>query len=171
MTTTARPVTGQPSRRTPGVLLVAGLCVVAAVLLTVVAAALTGDRADVLGALVGGCIAFSFFVFGSLVVTTATRIAPQAALVVALMTYTLQVVLVALVFAGISSSAAIGATLTAAWLAGGVVTATVAWTVGLLVAARRVRIPVYDIELPGSVPSRSVAEPASLSKQREVGAP
>jgi ATP synthase protein I len=85
----------------------------------------------------------------------------------ALMTYTFQVALVLLVFLAVSRSGAIGTTLFPGWLAGGVVAATVAWTVGQLVASARARIPVYDIELPG--PAGSSAE--ATSRTREVGAP
>ena len=49
----------------------------------------------------------------------ATRMAPAASMLVALMTYTLQVALVALVFVMLTSSGAVGTTLTAGWLAAG----------------------------------------------------
>ncbi|MCW2808744.1 MAG: putative synthase protein [Marmoricola sp.] len=167
MTTTARPAPGQPRVRTPRVLLVAAVCVVTAVVLTSVVGFVGVGSAAGLGALVGGAIAAGFFLFGSVVVNAATRIAPQAALMMALMTYTFQVTLVLLVFLAVSRSGAIGTTLSSGWLAGGVVAATVAWTVGQLVASARARIPVYDIELPG--PAGSSAE--ASSRTREVGAP
>jgi ATP synthase protein I len=142
-------------------------------------AALSGSRADALGALVGGSIAWCFFLFGSLVVETATRMAPSVAMLMALMTYTLQVLLVALVFALLKASGAVDTTLTGTWLAAGVVGATLAWTIGQLVASSRARVPAYDIELPGPRPSTSDASATSTSdpgdrtssSAREVGAP
>ena len=147
MLSTARPSRGS-RERTPRVLLVAGASVVVAVALTVLIGGLVAGSPAADGALVGGAIALGFFLFGSTVVSAATRIAPQAAMLVALMTYALQVVLVALVFVLIAESGALGGTLAAAWLAGGLIVATLAWTAGQLVATLRSRIPAYDIELP-----------------------
>lgn len=163
MTTTARPPQGRPRGRGPGVLLVAATCVVAAVALATLLGGLLVGSPGALGALVGGSIACCFFVLGSSLVGVATRIAPQSAMAMALMTYTLQVTLVALVFATIARSGAVGTTFSPGWLAGGVAAATVAWTVGQLVASLKARIPTYDIALPG--PSQP------QSRAREVGAP
>ncbi|MCW2759842.1 MAG: putative synthase protein [Marmoricola sp.] len=157
MTTTAR---------TPRVLLVAGACVVVAVLVAALLGGLSTGSAGALGALVGGSIACVFFLFGSFVVNAATRIAPQAAMVMALMTYTLQVALVALVFAVLADSGAIGTTLSSGWVAGGVIAATVAWVAGQLVASARARIPAYDIDLPGSTGGSS----QTSSEAKEAGA-
>jgi ATP synthase protein I len=128
----------------------AGLCAVVAVALATLVGGLVDGRPGALGALVGGAIALGFFLFGSSVVNAATRIAPQASLLMALMTYTLQVALVAAVFVALQSSGVVGDTLAGGWLAGGVVAATVAWTLGQLVFSSRARVPVYDIELPGT---------------------
>ncbi len=183
MTTTARPAPGQPPGRTPGVLVTAGLCVAVAVALATLAGGIAAGSLGALGALVGGSIALCFFLFGSLVVENATRMAPQTAIVVALMTYTLQVALIALVFVALKSSGAVGTTLSGGWIAGGVIVATVAWTLGQLVASAKARVPAYDIELPG-VPvatsqqtSQSASQPTpqgssrGSSRAREAGAP
>jgi hypothetical protein len=171
MTTTARPAPGQHRGRTPRVLRVAGACVVVAVLLTAVVAGVASGRPGALGALVGGGIACAFFLFGSAAVNTSTRVAPEAAMLTALMTYTLQVALVALAFAALKGSGAVGTTLSSGWLAGGVVAATVAWVAGQMVGSARARVPAYDIELPG--PAQGAADAASQgpSRPREVGAP
>jgi ATP synthase protein I len=165
MTTTTRP-----QRKAPRVLLAAGLCVAVVVALTVVAGGLIEGRAGALGALVGGSIALCFFLFGSLVVAAATRRAPEASMLVALTTYALQVVLVAAAFSALGASGLVGSSLSAGWLAGGVVTATVAWTVGQLVASGRARVPVYDIDLPGGSSSASAAASGEASGPREAGA-
>ncbi len=169
MTTTARPQQGPPGGRSSRVLVAAGGCVAVAVALATLLGSLLGGRPAALGALVGGAIALGFFLFGSSVVNAATRIAPQAALLIALMTYTLQVVLVAVVFYAVDSSGAVGGTISGSWLAGGVVVATVAWTVGQLVFSSRARIPVYDIELPGSGGAETGQNPAQNSVQYPSG--
>jgi ATP synthase protein I len=153
------------------VLLAAGVCVVAAVGLATLVDGLVAGRPGALGAFTGGSIAFVFFVSGSLVVSAATRFAPQAAMLMALMTYALQVALVALVFAVLSSSGAVGTTLSAGWVAGGVVAATVAWTVGQLVASTKARIPAYDTDLPSASSTTPDTTSGTPSHQREVGAP
>jgi ATP synthase protein I len=106
-----------------------------------------------------------------LVVESATRMAPQTAIVVALMTYTLQVALVAAVFALLTSSGALGATLSGGWVAGGVVVATVTWTSAQLVASAKARVPAYDIDLPGTRPTPSQQSSGASPGPREVGAP
>jgi ATP synthase protein I len=171
MSTTARRPQGQPRGRTPRVLLAAGASVAVAVALATLLGGVLQGSDGALGALVGGSIALCFFLFGSLVVGAATRMAPQAALAVALTTYTLQVALLALVFVALGSSDAVGTTLSAGWLAGGVVAATVAWTVGQLVASSRARVPVYDIDLPGPSGSSSQAGDQPSSRSTEAGAP
>jgi ATP synthase protein I len=139
----------------------------ALVALSVAATALGGGLVDgssgALGALVGGGTALLFFLFGSLLVMAATRMAPQVSMLVALMTFTLQIVLVAAVFAALGSSDAMGSWLSDGWVAAGVVVAAAAWIVGQMVGTARARIPVYDVELPS--PSQAP------SQSREVGAP
>jgi hypothetical protein len=171
MTTTARPAEGQPRGRTSQVLLVAGLCVAGAVALATLVAGLGGGRTEALGALAGGSIALGFFLFGSLVIEMATRMVPQLAMLMALLTYILQVALVALVFVVLTSSGAVGTTLSGGWLAGGVIVATMAWTAGQLVGSAKARIPAYDIDLPDQ--SKATADDISgvPSQAREVGAP
>ena len=179
MSTTASPQSGRPRGRTPGVLAVSAAAVTAAVAATFAVAGFTAGEPGAYGALVGGAIAFGFFIFGSVVVVVATRIAPEAALMMAVLTYTLQVAAVALAFAVLSNSGAMESTLSPGWLAVGVIAATVAWSAAQLVASARARVPVYDIELPGqrSGPTPSVpghaAEPVSppASQRPERGAP
>jgi len=170
MTTTVRPDTGRRRGTTP-VLVVAGVCVAVSVAVTAFAGGLVAGSPGALGALVGGSIALCFFMFGSLVVESATRMAPQTAIVVALMTYTLQVALVAAAFALLTSTGAVGTTLSGGWIAGGVIVATVTWTLAQLVASARARIPAYDIDLPGSPEASSEPSSGASSKAREVGAP
>lgn len=162
MTTTARPGPSRPAR---GVLAVSIGCVVVAVLLTAGVAAIVADTAAWAGALVGGALALSFFAVGSAVVGAATRLAPQTALLVALLTYALQVAVVALVFAALVSSGALEETLSRGWLAGAVALATVAWTAGQLVGSARARVPAYDVPDAPGAPSRDLLGPVSGSSK------
>lgn len=147
--------------------MVAGACVLVVVLLTAVAGFLAEGSPGALGALIGGSVALVFFLGGSLVVNAATRLAPQASILIALMTLLLQVALIAAVFIGLDASSAVGSTISAGWIAGGVIAAAAAWIVGQLYASAKARIPAYDIDLP--VPGeRTAPEPAHA---REVGAP
>lgn len=162
MTTTARPVSGQPRERAPRLLLVVASCVVAVVLASGLVGVSVDGSVGGLGALMGGAGTLGFLVLGWVLVVVGTRLAPQAAVLVALMTFVLQVALVALVFTALSSSEAVGASLSSGWLATGVIAAAVAWILGQLFATARARIPVYDVALPDI--SRT-SQPA-----REVGA-
>lgn len=172
MTSTARPTGNR--ERSSRVLVLAGVGVVLVVAATAVVAGLVTGAPAARGALVGGGIALAFFLFGSLVVNTATRLAPQQALLVALTTYTLQVVLVAAVFVALSASDALGSSLSAGWVAIGVIAATAAWMVGQLVGSARARVPAYDIDLPSTPESSSdsSSEPTSgtPSRRSEAGA-
>lgn len=167
MTTTTRPLRGLPLVRSPRVLLAASVGVALAVALSTLVGLIVAGRSGGLGALVGGTIALLFLAFGSSVVNAATRVAPHAAVVVALTTYALQVVLVAVAFAALSRSGAVGTTLSAGWIAGGLIVATGAWTVGQLVATSRARVPVYDIALPGVF----AGAPEAGSERRGASAP
>lgn len=161
MTTTARPATGQHRGTTPRVLLTSGVSVLAVVLVLSLVAALASGTAAGLGAAVGGGLALFFLLFGSVTVYVMTTLAPQMSMLVALMTFTLQVLLVAAVFYALDESGAVGGTLIAGWVSTGVVTAAVAWVLAQLVASARARVPAYDIDLPGESPAPSQAREVS----------
>lgn len=134
---------------------VAGLRV--AVLLTValgagstLLAAVLGDSPQVLGALVGTAVVGGFFLFGALSTSLAAAYAPAVSLLVALLTYTLQVVLLGLVFWGLTRSGATEETLDPGWIAGVLIVGTLVWMVTLVVGATRARLPVYDLAAPSA---------------------
>jgi len=123
-----------PNRR---VLTVAAVWVlVATAVLVVLAAAIDGSTAA-LSATVGGVIVLAFFGFGAGVVSAVATLMPDAALMVALLTYTLQVVLVGLVFVVLRGSGLLEDRLSADWLAAGIITGTFGWIVGQLLATVR----------------------------------
>jgi ATP synthase protein I len=95
-----------------------------------------GER-QVLGALVGAAVVGAFFLFGALTTGFVARHAPQASLLVALMTYTLQVLLLALLLVVIARSPAMQEALDERWLGGAVLVGALAWTGALVVGATR----------------------------------
>ena len=115
-----------------------------AVIVLVVVAATAGDRAAVVGAATGGVVTLSVFALGIALVGLVARLMPAASLLVALMTYTLQLLALALVVTVLERSGLAGAELSRGWFAAAVVAVTLLWLAGQLVAATRQRIPVYD---------------------------
>ncbi|HET6561256.1 MAG TPA: hypothetical protein VFG72_05225 [Marmoricola sp.] len=105
------------------------------------AAALLGGREQVNGALVGAAMVGGFFLFGTVSTGLAAAYAPRVALFVALLTYTLQVVLLGVVLVGLTRSGAIATSVDVSWLAGVIIAGTLAWMAALVVhaLAREVR--------------------------------
>lgn len=164
MTTAPRnPRTGQR----PGV---AGRAVASAGFATGVAGAalavaggLLEGRAAAAGAGVGLLMVLVFFGLGAVVLDLVAGIAPTLSLLVALLTYTLQVVLVGLVFVGLTRSGLLDADLDGDWLGGTVIAGTLTWLSAQVVTTVRTRRPVYDLPSPGTtadVPT-TTAEAAS----------
>lgn len=117
---------------------VAGL--VTASVVAAVVAALAADRAALLGVLAGAGMVLVVFLFGALVVGAAAQVLPGAALLVALLTYTLQLLALLLVFVALRDSVAARDAVSQDWLGIGMITATLAWVVGQLVAT--IRTPI-----------------------------
>lgn len=134
MTTDAPPAA--PVVRVPG-LRAATLLSLAAAGLLLVPAGLVAGSAGVAGTLVGAGLVVGFFVLGSVTTAVVAAFTPRASMLVALLTYTLQVLLLALVLIGLTRSGATDASLDVRWLAGTVIAATLAWTTGLLLHAVR----------------------------------
>lgn len=174
MTTAPRaPRTGQR----PGV---AGRAVAVAGLATILAGgalALTGALLDgapaAAGAGVGLLMVLVFFGLGAVVLDTVAGIAPALSLLVALLTYTLQVVLVGLVFVGLTRSGLMGSTLDADWLGGTVIVGTLTWLAAQVVTTLRTRRPVYDLppaDTRADGPSAPSAEPGRPGSGGRSGA-
>ena len=89
---------------------------------------------------------------------------PTASLLVALLTYTLQVVLMGMVFVALSRSGLLGDTLHREWLAGVVIAGTFGWLLTQLVLTTRQRIPAYD--LPGATPDTTLDESVASASGR-----
>jgi ATP synthase protein I len=114
------------------------------VVVLAVAAVLLDGRPAVVGAVVGGLVTLAVFGFGTALVSLVARMVPAASLLVALLTYTLQLLVLALVVAGLERADLDAATLSRGWFAAGVIAVTALWLVGQVVAATRQRIPVYE---------------------------
>jgi ATP synthase protein I len=95
-------------------------------------------------ALIGAAAAVGVFAFGAFVVNAVAGIMPRAALMVALLTYTLQVVVLGLVFAVLGGLARFDEALERRWLAAALIASTLAWLAAHIAIVSRQRIPVYD---------------------------
>jgi ATP synthase protein I len=138
--TTAQP-TPRTGRPVLGPLSVAGGL---GLLLVLLAALLTGSTGSA-GAAIGAVLVCAVFAFGTVVVGLVALVAPAASLLVALLTYTLQVVAVAFVYLGLSESGALEGPVDPRWLSAAVIGCTLAWTTAQVVVSVRARQPVYDL--------------------------
>ena len=118
----------------------------AAGLLTVATAALTAGSAAALGAGVGCVLVLGFFGVGASVVNLVASVSPTASLLVALLTYTLEVVCLGAVFVALRRSGALAGTVDAEWLGVVVIGATLLWLAAQTIAEVRSRQPIYDEE-------------------------
>jgi hypothetical protein len=101
-------------------------------------AVLTGqEERQVVGVLVGAAVVGAFFLFGALTTGFVAAHAPRASLLVALMTYTLQVLVLALLLTAVASSPELRETLDERWLGGAVLAGALAWTGALVTGATR----------------------------------
>lgn len=97
------------------------------------------------GVLVGTALVVLVCTGGAVVVTAVTRIAPTASLLVALMTYTLQVALLLVAFVVLERSGLLESRLDREWLGGAVIGATMLWLAAQVGSVLRVRVPTYDL--------------------------
>ena len=118
--------------------------------LVLLAALVSGSDAAT-GAAVGAGMVLAFFGLGAAVVNAVAGASPAASLLVALLTYALQVLAVGLVLTALRSSGDLLAAVNADWVAGAVIAATAVWLVTHIVAATRSRQPIYDLpDTPGN---------------------
>ena len=140
MTTTATsPRDGRVLLKTA--LVVAGIGAVICLAAFVVVGPPAGWSAAIALALV-----VAFFGTGAVILQVVARVVPAMALLVALMTFTLQVVLIGLAFMALRRAGMLDdGTLDPKWLAGTMLALTAVWLVGHVRAATTARIPVYDL--------------------------
>jgi len=118
-------------------------------LVSVAVAAIVADRSAVYGALVGMALCVTVFGFGAFVVDAVAGLMPSAALLMALLTYTLQVAIMALAFLALTRSGALDDTIDRRWLGGTVIACTMAWLAAQTWFATRLRIPAFDLPADG----------------------
>jgi ATP synthase protein I len=154
--------TAQPRPRPQGAVLgplaaTAGL----GLLMVGVAAVVTGAP-GALGALIGAALVGVVFASGAVVVGLVSMLAPTASLLVALLTYALQVLAVALFYLAMSDSGALDGPVDERWLAAAVIAGTLGWTAAQLVAFVRARQPVYDTPAAAAQDGRGAGREASV---------
>lgn len=134
-------------RRRASTSVLAGAALVTLVLggLATALGSLLAGRSASYGALIGTAVVVGVFGLGSLVVDQVAGALPGASLLVALMTYTLQVVAMAALFLALSGSGLLDATLDRRWLGATIIAGTFVWLVAHLLLAVRLRIPVYEL--------------------------
>jgi ATP synthase protein I len=113
-------------------------------LLAVVGALVAGSSAA-LGALVGTGLVVAVCAGGSLLVNAVAGVLPSASLMVALLTYTLQVLLLLVAFVALERSGLLGGALDRIWVGGAAIAATLQWLVAQVVLTFRSRIPAFDL--------------------------
>jgi ATP synthase protein I len=145
--TTAPSTTSPRSGRGPVVAVVRTACVwtVLAGLLASVLAGFLASGSGVRAAVLGTAMVCLFFGAGTLVVDAVSALAPVASLLVALLTYTLQVLAFAVMFLALTRSGALGSFLAPRWLAGTVIACTLVWLTAQTVGSLRMRQPLYDL--------------------------
>lgn len=131
-----------------------------AVLAVALASLLSGGPA-VAGAAIGAGMVLAFFCFGAVTVGAVASVNPAASLLVALLTYVLQVVAVGVVLLALRRSGALDAAVEPGWVAGGIIAATLVWLTAQTVAATRSRQPLYDLTAGSDAPSAGANASAS----------
>lgn len=144
----------------PEVLMPAGATLLLGVLAVALAASVTGAPGAA-GAALGAAMVLVFFGFSGLVVNVVASVSPSASLLVALLTYTLQVVLVGLVFVAVQRSGDLGTTVDENWAGGVVIAATVVWLTTQVICAVRARQPLYDLPSARPEQGRDEHEPSA----------
>jgi len=149
--TTAGSTSGSRTRlarpASPGgqVWLAFGSTLVAGLVAVVVGALASGSSAAA-GAAIGAGMVLAFFGTGAAVVNAVASVSPALSLLVALLTYTLEVVSIGLVFVGLRRSGALETAVQGPWVGGVVIATTLVWVVAQIVSAVHSRQPLYDEE-------------------------
>lgn len=127
----------------------AGAAFVAGLALALVAA-LVSNATAVRSVAVSTLMVVVVIGFGVFVLNTVASIMPSATVLVALVTYALQLVVLAAIVLALARNEMLDGTLDRRWFGGGVAVAALAWMVAQIVAHLRARIPVYDLPEAGA---------------------
>jgi len=104
-----------------------------------------GGASGLVGSLVGVALVVGFFLVGHLVLTVLRSVSPALLLLVALLTYGLQVTILLAAYAVFRSHETWSDDVSSTALGLTAIGCTVAWTAGLVVAARRDRTPLFEV--------------------------
>lgn len=121
--------------------------IVVTVVLTAIGASVAGvlrGAPQTWGVLVGTALVVGFFTAGAFADGLAATLAPATSLVVALMTYLLQVLVLAAVFVLLVGTGIVPDRIDPLWLGGTILVGTLLWTAALVRTALTERRPVYD---------------------------
>ena len=116
----------------------------------VAAAAVVGGTQAAAAAAVGVALVVLVFGGGAFFVDLVAGVLPTASLLIALLTYTLQVLVMAAAFLVITRGGLLDDTLDRGWLAGAVIVGTAGWLVAQVVLATTARIPAFAEQEPGA---------------------
>ncbi len=114
-------------------------------LVAVGVAALASGSPAAAGAAIGAVMVAVFFAIGAVVLGFVGTVAPGASLLVALLTYTLKIVLLGSVFVALEQGGALDGPVDPRWLGGTVIVCTMVWLVSQITLSVRVRQPLYDL--------------------------
>lgn len=118
---------------------VAGAATTAVAVVAVCVAAVVSGPSGATGAAIGSGMVLAFFGLGAAAVSAVAGVSPGASLPVALLTYVLQVVAVAVVFSALRDSGALGTSVETGWVAAALIISTLVWSLAHLRAATRPR--------------------------------
>ena len=128
------------------------LTLLAGAVLIVLGALVSGSAAAV-AAVIGTVMVCVFFGLGAMVLDVVAKLAPATSLLIALLTYTLKVVLIGLVFVGLQRSGALQDAVHGQWLGGTVIACTLVWLAAQVTFSMRSREPLYDLPSEPEEPS------------------
>lgn len=111
-------------------------------------ALLSGSEAA-LGALLGTLVSVAVLFGGSIAVDLVAGALPSASLLVALLTYSLQLVILGVFFLAVQRSAEMQGEIERAWIGFAVIAVTVAWMVAQILLTARRRIPAFETRTGG----------------------
>ncbi|MGA9748057.1 MAG: hypothetical protein WBQ50_11435 [Nocardioides sp.] len=113
-------------------------------LLLAFAAWLLAGSAALVGVLVGTALVAGFFGLGAVVLIWVTAASPAMSLLVALMTYTLQVIVLGLAFAVLQVSGLMRSSIDGGWLGGTVIAGTAVWLAIQVTLTLKARQTYFD---------------------------
>ena len=114
-------------------------------LICALAGLLAEGSSGLYGGLIGVGLVVGFFWLGRAALLVVRDVTPEVFLVFGLLTYLLQVVVLLAVFAGFRRHDEWSDAVSTTTLGLTIIACTVVWTVGLIIASRRDRSPIYDL--------------------------